>query len=250
MDDRVRLTKYKNGDYCLASRVTRSAVSVPQALVAQLMRPGKDILMDIFGAYYSLAHAHDAVVRKTAKQLGIRLMGHFAFCDGCAAGRASAVPSPCSRASRPLQRVFGDQTGPILYSAGRLTYSLRLVYDFTNIGRSVFRRTSRRLTSLTLSGVSWSPSRISLLFMVNRRPFARTTGPSLTTWSLTLVAGGAWCYYTREWTPRDGSKRNGKAEQRIALIHEGGIAAFLEFPVHSPDLVLSALAGDLDVVDV
>ena len=40
----------------------------------------------------------------------------------------------------------------------------------------------------------------------------------------------------RELTPVDGTKRDGRVEQKLALITAGARAAWLKFPRHFPDL--------------
>ena len=72
---RVHFDKEKNGNYVQATRVARGSRG-PPAMVAAVMRPGRQRSMNINDMHYCLGHANDATLRETAKQLRLKLTGH------------------------------------------------------------------------------------------------------------------------------------------------------------------------------
>ena len=100
------------------------------------MRPGRRRSMNINDMHYSLGHANDPTLRETAKSLRLKLNGHPQHCSGCGEAKAirAAVPKTTSfRAARPLERLFGDLTGPFSPSAGAARYCMLLVDDGSNV---------------------------------------------------------------------------------------------------------------------
>ena len=137
---RVRFDKERNGNYVQATRVTRGSRD-PPAMVAAVMRPGRQRSMNINDMHYSLGHANDATLRETAKQLHLKLTGHWQYCSGCGEAKAirAAVPKTTSfRVARPLERLFGDFTGAFSPSAGGARYCMLLVDDYSNVGWVLF----------------------------------------------------------------------------------------------------------------
>ena len=134
--ERVRFDKERNGNYVQATRVTRGSRG-PSAMVAAVMRPGRQSSMNINDMHYSLGHANDATLRQTAKQLHLKLIGHRQYCSGCGKAKAirAAIPKTTSfRAARPLERLFGDLTNPFSPLAGGARYCMLLVDDYSNVG--------------------------------------------------------------------------------------------------------------------
>ena len=126
---RVHFDKEKNDNYVQATRVATGSRG-PPAMVAAVMRPGRQRSMNINDMSYSLGHANDAALRETAKQLRLKLTGHRQYCSGCGEAKAirATVPKTTSfRAARPLERLFGDLTGPFSPSAGGARYCMLLV---------------------------------------------------------------------------------------------------------------------------
>ena len=120
LDGRVHFRKNRNGNYVQATRILRGSRG-PPAMVAALMRPGRVRSMSINDPHYALGHANEATARATAKQLEIQVTGSLGHCAGCANGKAirAAVPKTTSlRATRPLERTFGDLTGPFPVGSG------------------------------------------------------------------------------------------------------------------------------------
>ena len=113
----------------------------PPAMMAAVMRPGRQRSMNINDIHYSLGHANDATLRETAKQLHLKLTGHRQCCSGCdeaKAIRAAVHKTTSFRAARPLERFFGDLTGPFSPSAGDARYCMLLADDYSNVGWVLF----------------------------------------------------------------------------------------------------------------
>ena len=117
---RVRFDKERNGNCMQATRVARGSRG-PPAMVAAVMRPGRQRSTNINDMHYSLGHANDATLRETAKQFHLKLTGHRQYCGGCGEAKAirAAVPKTTSfRAARSLERLFGNLIGPFSPPAG------------------------------------------------------------------------------------------------------------------------------------
>ena len=233
---RVHFDKEKNGNYVQATRVARGSRG-PPAMVAAVMRPGRQRSMNINDMHYSLGHANDASLRETAKQLRLKLTGHRQYCSGCGEAKAirAAVPKTTSfRAARPLERLFGDLTGPFSPSAGGARYCILLVDDYSNVGWVMF------LKDKTGSTVTQA----FRAFFAAIKPLITVHGPvgSLRTDNGLEFVNDDFknmlmeLNIKRELTPVDGAKRNGRVERKLALITERARAAWLEFPRHFPDL--------------
>ena len=233
---RVRFGKERNGNYVQATRVARDSRG-PPATVAAVMRPGRQRSMNINDMHYSLGHANDATLLETMKQLHLKLTGHRQYCSGCGEAKAirAAVPKTTSfRATRPLERLSGDLTGPFSPSAGGVRYCMLLVGDYSNVGWVLF------LKNKTGSTVTQA----FRAFFAAIQPLIAVHGPvgSLRADNgLEFVNDDFKNMLTelsikRELKPVDGAKSNGRVERKLALITEGARAAWLEFPRHFPDL--------------
>ena len=132
----VRFNKELNGNYVYATRVARGSRSSP-VMLAAVIRPGRQRSTNINNMHYSLGHANNATLRETAKQLHLKLTSHRQYCSGCGEAKAirAAVPKTTSfRAARPLERLFGDLTGPFSPSTGCARYYMLLLDDYSNVG--------------------------------------------------------------------------------------------------------------------
>ena len=75
--------------------------------------------------HVSLAHAHSSVLKATAQQYGIQLVGELAPCSGCLMAKGIRAPTPhrtTSRAAAPLDLVHIDTTRPFPESLGGSRY--------------------------------------------------------------------------------------------------------------------------------
>ena len=150
------------------------------------------------------AHAHEGLLRETAKQQDVKLAGALVICSQFvrAKGRRATIPSPTSsRKAIPLQRVCDDHASPRkVASAGGGLYLILFKDDATRMGW-LYPFMSRRCADVTtatrnfladvggvvesfrtdngtkFSSALWAPTRKS-----NTRPRG-WTGQSSTVWS-------------------------------------------------------------------
>ena len=88
-----------------------------------------------------VSHAHDAVLPETARQMGIKVMGRFGYCDGGAGWKGIhkiVAKSTSCRAEKRMQRLYADLAGPLPTSTGCARYRLMIIDDATNTGLSIF----------------------------------------------------------------------------------------------------------------
>ena len=105
-------------------------------MAAAVLSPGgvfvnkKTTVVDINHFHVSLAHAHSSVLKATARQHGIQLVGELAPCFGCSMAkgiRASTPHHTMSRAAAPLDMVHIDTAGPFPESLGGSRYVVMFV---------------------------------------------------------------------------------------------------------------------------
>ena len=87
-------------------------------------------VVDINHFHVSLAHAHSSVLKATARQPDIKLVGDLAPCSGCSMVKGMRTPTPHrtkSRAAAPLDMVHIDTAGPFPESLGGSRYIVMLV---------------------------------------------------------------------------------------------------------------------------
>ena len=78
-------------------------------------------VIDINHFHISLAHALSSVLKATALQHGIQLVGELAPCSGCSMAKGIRAPTPhhhMSRAAAPMDMMHIDTTGPFQESLG------------------------------------------------------------------------------------------------------------------------------------
>ena len=106
-------------------------------MAAAVLSPGgvfinknKKNVVDINHFHVSLAHAHLSVLKATARQHGIQLMGELALCSGCSMAKGIRAPTPhhsTSRAAAPLDMVHIDTARPFPESLGGSRYVVMFV---------------------------------------------------------------------------------------------------------------------------
>ena len=87
-------------------------------------------MLDINYFYVFLAHAHSSVLKSTAQQHGIQLVGELAPCSGCSMAKGIRAPTPhraTSRAAAPLDMVHIDTAGPFPQSLEGSRYVVMFV---------------------------------------------------------------------------------------------------------------------------
>ena len=116
---------------------SESVLSGSAGMAASGLSPGgvfvnknKKNVVDINHFHVSLAHAHSSVLKATALQHGIQLVGELASCSGCSTAKGIRVPTPhhtTSRAAAPLDMVHIDTAGSFPESLGRSCYAVMFV---------------------------------------------------------------------------------------------------------------------------
>ena len=100
---------------------SESVSSENNGMVAAVLSPGglflnkKKRVLDINHFHVPLAHAHSSVLKATAQQHGIQLVGELVPCSGCSMAKGIRAPTPhrtTSRAAAPLDLVHIDTAGP------------------------------------------------------------------------------------------------------------------------------------------
>ena len=114
-----------------------SVLSGSDGMAAAVLSPGglftnknKKRVIDINNFHVSLAHAHSSVLKATAQQHSIQLVGELAPCSGCSMAkgiRASTPHRTTSREEAPLDLVHIDTAGPFPESLGGLRYVVMFV---------------------------------------------------------------------------------------------------------------------------
>ena len=90
----------------------------------------KKRVLDIHHFHVSLAHAHSSVLKATAQQHAIQLVGELAPCSGCSMAKGIRAPTPhriTSQAAAPLDLVHIDTAGPFPESLGGSRYVVMFV---------------------------------------------------------------------------------------------------------------------------
>ena len=90
---------------------TVPSATVPPAMAAAVLRPGATTSADINNLHVSLGHAHEGNLREIVKQMGIRVTGTLVPRSECAEVkgiRRSVSRSTAQRATKPLERLYGD----------------------------------------------------------------------------------------------------------------------------------------------
>ena len=115
-------------------------------MAAAVLSPGgvfvnnkKTTVVDINHFHVSLAHAHSSVLKATARQHGIQLVGELVPCSGCSMAkgiRASTPHHTTSRAAAPLDMVHIDTAGPFPKSLGGSRYVVMFVDSASRFQRS------------------------------------------------------------------------------------------------------------------
>ena len=254
LGSKIIFTKHANGNYVQATKVahdgspavclnpgmpatTVPSATVPPAMAAAVPRPGATTSADINYLHVSLGHAHEGNLRETAKQMGIRVTGTLVPCSECAAAkgiRRSVSRSTARQATKPLELLYGDLSGAMPASTGGSVYFFFIVDCYSNLRWSIFLKdksadTVTHAFRAFLAAIKplrekhWEPG---ALLTDNGMEFVNEPSANL------LVQYGI----RREFTSVDGPKRNGRVEQRIALVKEGARAAWLGFPRLFPDV--------------
>ena len=114
-----------------------SVLNGSDGMAAAVLSPGglsisknKKRIIDINNFHVSLSHAHSSVLKATAQQHDIQLVGELAPCSECSMAkgiRASTPHRTTSRAEAPLDLVHIDTAGPFPESLGGSRYVVMFV---------------------------------------------------------------------------------------------------------------------------
>ena len=103
-------------------------------MAAAVLSPGGIIMdknhkkvLDINQFHVSLAHAHSSVLKATALQNGIQLVGELAPCSACSMANGIHAPTPHHTTLTSMDMVHIDTTGPFQESLGGSRYVIIFV---------------------------------------------------------------------------------------------------------------------------
>ena len=200
----------------------------------------KTTVVDINHFHVSLAHAHSSVLKATARQHGIQLVGELAPCSGCSMAkeiRASTPHHTMSRAAAPLDMVHIDTAGPFPESLGGSRYVVMFVD-----GASRFQRPygTRDKSASAILGVAHR----FVADMGLPRAFRTNNGTEYT--NSEFVEYCNILQIRRELTAPYTPQQNGPVESGLSRALKAGHVARLEVNKLFPDVHLDQLKGFRD----
>ena len=224
-----------------------SVLSNSDGMAAAVLSPGglfinknKIRVIDINHYHVSLAHAHSSVLKATAQQHGIQLVGELAPCSGCSMAkgiRASTPHRTTSRAEAPLDLVHIDTAGPFPESLGGSRYVVMFVDSASRFQRPYGTR---------------DKSASAILGVVQRfvadmgvpRAFRTDNGTEYTNSAFVEYCNGL--QIRRELTAPHTPQQNGPIESGLSRAIKAGHAARIEVNRLFPDVHLDQLKGVRD----
>ena len=169
--------------------------------------------------------------------MGIRVTGTLVPCSECAAAketRQSVSRSTARWATKPLELLHGDLSGAMQASTGGSVYCFFIVDCYSNLGWPIFLK-DKSADTVTHAFRTFLAA-IKPLREKHGEPEAlgRDNGTKFVNepFANLLVQQGI----RHEFTSIDEPKRNGRVDQRIALVKEGARAAWLGFPCLFPNV--------------
>ena len=222
-----------------------SVLSNSDGMAAAVLSPGglfikknKKRVIDINHYHVSLAHAHSSVLKATAQQHGIQLVGELAPCSGCSMAkgiRASTPHRTTFRAEAPLDLVHIDTAGPFPESLGGSRYVVMFV-------DSRFQRpygTRDKSASVILGVVQRFVADMGV-----PRAFRTDNGTEYTNSAFAEYCNGL--QIRRELTAPYTPQQNGPVESGPSRAIKAGHAARIEVNRLFPDVHLDQLKGVRD----
>ena len=160
---------YVLGDIKFVGKTHKYRIENPlaaAALAPRLLKHCKEV--DINNSHVSLAHAYASVLKVTAKQHGIRLIGELVSCSACSREKEDRPPTPhhvTRRVTQLLELVHIDTAGPYPTFLGGSRYVVMFVDSASRRQRTVRRARKERgrycFCCETLRGRYGSPTRVS-----------------------------------------------------------------------------------------
>ena len=126
-------------------RTDRSSEENVHVVIARGARLIPSTAADINRFHCSNGHMHEHLLRKTVKQIGVKLQGQLVPCQGCS--EAKGIKKPVrpftnTRAAKPAERCFVNLSGPkFVKSTGGKEYMRIVRYDFSRFTGVFFLRT-------------------------------------------------------------------------------------------------------------
>ena len=224
-----------------------SVLSEGVGMVAAVLSPGglfvnnkKTTVVDINHFHVSLAHAHSSVLKATARQHGIQLVGELAPCSGCSMAkgiRASTPHHTTSRAAAPLDMVHIDTAGPFPESLGGSRYVVMFVDSASRFQRPYGTRD--KSASAILGVVQRFVADMGL-----PRAFRTDNGTKYTNSDFVEYCNSL--QIRRELTAPYTPQQNAPVESGLSRALKAGHAARLEVNKLFPDVHLEQLKGVRD----
>ena len=168
----IRIVFAKSGDELFASscgqlnglfgyRTDGSSEENVHAMVTPGARSTPSIVADINDFHCSHGHIHDDLLRKTAKQIGVKLQGQLVPCQRYLEAkriRKPVKPFTYTRAANPAERCFVDLSGPkSVKSTGGKEYMMIVRDYFLRFTRVFFLRTKDETQPRTFQSI-WQRS--------------------------------------------------------------------------------------------
>ena len=197
-------------------------------------------MIDINHFHVSLTHAYSSVLKATAQQHGIQLVGELAPCSGCSMAKGIRVPTPhrtTSRAEAPLDLVHIDTAGPFPESLGGSRCVVMLVDSASRFQRPYGTR---------------DKSASAILGVVQRFVADMGVPRAFRTDNGTEYTNSAFVEYCnslqirRELTAPYTPQQNGPVESGLSRAIKAGHAARIEANRLFPDVHLEQLKGVRD----
>ena len=131
-------------------RIDRCSEENVYAVIASGARSTPPTAADINEFHCSHGHMHEDLLRKTAKQTGVKLQGQLGLCQGCleVKGLRKAVKSfTYTLAAKPAERCFVDLSRPkSVTSTGEKEYMMIVRDNVSRFTRVFFLRTKDETT--------------------------------------------------------------------------------------------------------
>ena len=194
-------------------------------------------MLDINHLHVSLAHAHSSVLKATAQQRGVQLVGELAPCSGCSMAKGIRAPTPhrtTSRAAAPPDMVHIDTAGPFPESLGGSRYVVMFVDSASRFQRPYGTR---------------DKSASAILVVVQRFVVDMGVPRAFRTAEYVNSAFVEYCnslQIHRERTVPYTPQQNGPAESGFSRAIKAGYAARIEVNRLFPDVHLERLMGVRD----
>ena len=222
-----------------------SVLSGNDGMAAAVLSPGglflkKKRVLDINHFHVSLAHAHSSVLKATAQQYGIQLVGELAPCSGCSMPKGIRAPTPhrtTSRAAAPLDLIHIDTAGPFPESLGGSRYVVTFVDSASRFQRPYGTRNKSASAILRVVQRFVADMEVPRAFRTDNG--TEYTNSAFVEYCNSLQIRGE---LTAPYTPQ----QNGPVERGLSRAIKAGHAARIEVNKLFPDVHLEQLNGVRD----